>query len=83
VPALAQSHLAELDRRIEQFRRLREQLGAAVRHWQSAGTPPDCASTFGGLIDDGVDLPDPVPPRGVETSFSRARTPKSLNSTRS
>jgi hypothetical protein len=79
VLALAQSHLAEVDRRIEQLRQLRDQLDAAVRRRQSDCTPPDCASTFCGLISDAVDLSEPVPSQNTPTSFRPARTARSVS----
>lgn len=56
VLSLAHSHLADLDQRIAQLHRLRDQLGAAVRRWQTGGAPADCVATFCGLINDAVDL---------------------------
>jgi DNA-binding transcriptional MerR regulator len=80
VLSLAQSHLAELNRRIEQLQRLRDQLGAAVRRWQNGGAPPDCASTLCGLITDAIDVDDAVAAQGAKMSFRPATTKTAASS---
>jgi DNA-binding transcriptional MerR regulator len=65
VLTLAQAHLADLDQRIEQLRRLRVRLGAADRRWQGSGAPPDCASTLSGTPHD-VPADEELPEFGLE-----------------
>jgi DNA-binding transcriptional MerR regulator len=55
VLSIAEGHLSELDRRIEQLTHLRDDLGRAVAGWSSGGIPAQCASTLCGLINEAAD----------------------------
>lgn len=52
VLAIAEGHLAHLDRRIKELRQLQKELTQAVRQWKNGGVPTECASTLCGLIND-------------------------------
>jgi len=58
VLAIAEGHLAELDRRIEQLTTLREDLGRSVTKWKKGGVPSECASTLCGLISEAAEADD-------------------------
>lgn len=53
--AIAEGHLGELDHRIEQLMRLREELGRSVKKWKKGGVPSQCASTLCGLISEATE----------------------------
>ena len=52
VLSIAEGHIAELDRRIEQLTQLRSDLRRAVARWRSGGIPAQCASTLCALITE-------------------------------
>lgn len=56
VLAIAEGHVADLERRIEQLTRLRDELGRSLRRWRSGGIPAHCASTLCGLIGDAAEV---------------------------
>lgn len=55
VLAIAEGHLAELDRRIEQLTGLREALRTSVKKWRNGGVPSHCASSLCGLITEATE----------------------------
>lgn len=52
VLAIAEGHVVDLGKRIEQLTALRDELARAVKGWKSGGVPSRCASTLCGLINE-------------------------------
>ena len=55
VLAIAEGHLLDLEKRIQQLTQLRRQLSQAVQSWRDGGIPARCASTLCGLISEAVE----------------------------
>lgn len=82
VLAIAEGHVADLEQRIEQLTRLRDELARSVKSWKNGGVPSRCGSTLCGLISETAEAAgEPAsgggPPssgRSVNRLFSAARS---------
>jgi DNA-binding transcriptional MerR regulator len=73
VLAIAEGHVADLEKRIQQLTTLRDELARAVQGWRDGGVPSRCGSTLCGMINEaaGTDSRALMRPRRALSSADR------------